>query len=161
VEYELQRITQEGGFSGDKKSTIRTTLKLPIPKSQVILNQAAELLADDFKPSFVGKHISITHTCHLYVQHDSWNEWGTGKCVKLPIKINQADQSHLNNSNSSENSYDGEELKKSVNWRGSTNTLGITSTTKPSSSSSMATGTFEANKVEVDIVSGVSSTVQN
>ena len=43
--------------------------------------------ANMIKPTFNGKLISVNYRLSVHVKHDAWNEWGRGKGVCLPIKI--------------------------------------------------------------------------
>jgi hypothetical protein len=46
-------------------------------------------MLDSFSTSVQGQLISVSYTLRAYVKHDSWNEFGEGNCVNLPIKILQ------------------------------------------------------------------------
>ena len=46
-------------------------------------------MMDAFSTSVQGQLISISYTLRAYVKHDSWNEFGEGNCINLPIKIMQ------------------------------------------------------------------------
>jgi hypothetical protein len=39
--------------------------------------------------SYSGKLFNIEFSLNVFVKHDSWNEFGEGNCVSLPIKIHQ------------------------------------------------------------------------
>ncbi len=40
--------------------------------------------------SYSGKLFSIEYSLNVFVKHDSWNEFGEGNCVNLPIKVHQS-----------------------------------------------------------------------
>lgn len=39
--------------------------------------------------SYSGKLFNIEYSLNVFVKHDSWNEFGEGNCVSLPIKVHQ------------------------------------------------------------------------
>jgi hypothetical protein len=46
-------------------------------------------LLEMLPPSFSGTLVDIADHLYCYVKHDSWQEFGEGNCVKLPIRITQ------------------------------------------------------------------------
>jgi hypothetical protein len=35
--------------------------------------------------SFSGKNILVEYHLNVFVKHDSWNEFGEGNCISVPI----------------------------------------------------------------------------
>ena len=46
-------------------------------------------LLRSFSISVAGKLLRVDYVLKVFVKHDSWNEFGEGKVVSLPIKILQ------------------------------------------------------------------------
>lgn len=42
-----------------------------------------------FTRSITGSLFTVDYNLRIYVKHDSWNEFGQGNCINLPIKIMQ------------------------------------------------------------------------
>ena len=89
----LATFKENGCKSGDKMEKI---VEVPIPMQDECDNAALDKLTSDekvmlkaFSMSVSGKLIQIAYTLKCFVKHDSWNEYGEGKVVSLPIKIVQ------------------------------------------------------------------------
>lgn len=48
-----------------------------------------------FTGSMAGDLFSISYTLRVFIKHDSYNAFGEGNCITLPIKIIQPPQNTL------------------------------------------------------------------
>jgi len=39
--------------------------------------------------SFCGKLIKVEYSLKFFVKHDSWDEFGEGSCIEMPVRIYQ------------------------------------------------------------------------
>lgn len=58
-------------------------------KGKLDIHADEQPILDAFTTSVDGKLLKITYKLHCFIKHDSWNEFGEGNCVTLPIKILQ------------------------------------------------------------------------
>jgi len=75
------------------KSKVDKVFKISIPNHDPVREQYFETHPDemqslkDFSCSMQGGLFSVTYNLRVFVKHDSWNEFGEGNCLMLPIKI--------------------------------------------------------------------------
>jgi len=48
-----------------------------------------------FTGSMAGDLFNVSYTLRVFIKHDSWNAFGEGNCISLPIKIIQPPQQTL------------------------------------------------------------------
>ena len=77
------------------KSKIKKEFLVKLPKVDPVREQFFKTLPDEldtlnaFTCSMQGGLFSVNYTLRVFVKHDSWNEFGEGNVIILPIKIMQ------------------------------------------------------------------------
>lgn len=93
---QMNRMTQHQGYVSvvkhpgcPAKTKIEREFEVDLPAN----------VCSDFGPgqsrtrpgaSYSGKLFNIEYSLNVFVKHDSWNEFGEGNCVSLPIKVHQS-----------------------------------------------------------------------
>ena len=84
---------QEGCPAKDK---MEATFSIQIPsqdtyegKVEAKIHPDEIVMLKSFSTSVTGKLIGVYYTLKVFVKHDSWNEFGEGNVVSLPIKLLQ------------------------------------------------------------------------
>ena len=78
------------------KTKIDNTFQIQIPTQDVYEGKVEAKIHPDeivmlksFSTSVTGKLIGVYYTLKCFVKHDSWNEFGEGNVVSLPVKLLQ------------------------------------------------------------------------
>lgn len=77
------------------KSTVTREYEITIPGEDPERQQYNETCADElpmlkaFSCSMQGNLFSVEYSLRVFVKHDSWNEFGQGNCINLPIQVIQ------------------------------------------------------------------------